>query len=54
MSIFNPTLQLVIMNLYTKFVLNGCGDICVEKSGENEKGTTRTVRESDYSPAALL
>ena len=42
MSIFNPTLQLVIVNLYTTFeasILNGCGDIFDEKSGEKEKGT---------------
>ena len=39
MSIFNPTLQLVVVNLYTKFavsILNSCGDIFV-KSGEKEK-----------------
>ena len=38
--IFNPTIQLVIVNLYTKFevsILNGCGDIFDEKSGEKEK-----------------
>ena len=32
--IFNPTIQLVVMNLYTKFevsILNGCGDIFDEK-----------------------
>ena len=42
MSIFNPTLLLVIVNLYTKFedsILNGCGDIFDKKSGEKEKGT---------------
>ena len=40
MSIFNPTSQLVVVNLYTKFevsILNGCGDIFDEKSGEKEK-----------------
>ena len=40
MSIFNPTLQLVVVNLITKFevsILNGCGDIFEEKSGEKEK-----------------
>ena len=40
--IFNPTMQLVIVNLYTKFevtILNSCGDISDEKSGEQEKGT---------------
>ena len=40
--IFNPTIQLVVVNLYTKFevsILNSCGDIFDEKSGEKEKGT---------------
>ena len=40
MSIFNPTSQLVVVNLYTKFevsILNGCKDIFDEKSGEKEK-----------------
>ena len=40
MSIFNPTSQLVVVNLYTKFevsVLNGCKDIFDETSGEKEK-----------------
>ena len=42
--IFNPTIQLVVVNLYTKFevsILNGCGDIFDEKSGEKEKGTNK-------------
>ena len=41
-SIFNPTLQLVVVNLNTKFevsILNGCGDIFDQKSGETEKRT---------------
>ena len=40
--IFNLTIQLVIVNLYTKFavsILNGCRDIFDEKSGEKEKRT---------------
>ena len=40
--IFNPTIQHVIVNMYTKFevsILNGCGDIFDEKSGEKEKRT---------------
>ena len=40
--IFNPTIQLVVVNLYTKFedsILNGCGDIFDEKFGKKEKGT---------------
>ena len=42
--IFNPTIQLVVVNLYTKYevsILNGCGDIFDEKSGEKEKGTNK-------------
>ena len=42
MSIFNPTSQLVVVNLYTIFevsILNGCKDIFDEKSGEKEKRT---------------
>ena len=38
--IFNPTIQLVVVNLYTKFevsILNSCGEIFEEKSGEKEK-----------------
>ena len=40
MPICNPTIQLVVANLYTKYevsILNGCGDIFDEKSGETEK-----------------
>ena len=42
--IFNPTIQLVVVNLHTKFevsILNGCGDIFDEKSGKKEKGTNK-------------
>ena len=42
MPICNRTIQLVIANLYTKFevsILNGCGDIFDEKSGQTEKRT---------------
>ena len=42
MPICNPTIQLVIANMYTKFevsILNGCGDIFDENSGETEKRT---------------
>ena len=41
MSLFNPTLQLVVANMYTKFevsILNSCGDIFDEKSADKEKG----------------
>ena len=42
MPICNPTIQLVVANLYTKFevsIFYGCGNISDEKSGEKEKGT---------------
>ena len=44
MPICNPTIQLVIENLYIKFedsILNGCGDIFDEKSGEKENRTNK-------------
>ena len=40
MPICNLTIQLVAANLFTEFevsILNGCGDIFDEKSGEKEK-----------------
>ena len=42
MPICNPTIQLVVANLYTRFeasILNVCGDIFDKKSGEKEKRT---------------
>ena len=42
--IFNPTIQLVVVNLYTKYevsILNGCGDIYDEKFGKKEKRTNK-------------
>ena len=42
MPICNPTIHLVVAYLNTKFevsILNGCGDIFDEKSGETEKRT---------------
>ena len=42
--IFNPMIQLVVVNLYTKYevsILNGCGDIVDEKFGKKEKGTNK-------------
>ena len=42
--IFNPTIQFVVVNLYTRFevsILNGCGDIFDEKSGKKEKGINK-------------
>ena len=40
MPISNPTIQLVVVNPYTKFevsILNSYGDIFGKKSGEKEK-----------------
>ena len=40
--ICNSTIQLVVVDLYTKYevsILNGCGDIFDEKFGKKEKGT---------------
>ena len=42
MPICNPTIPLVVENLYTKFevsILNGFGDIFDEKSGQTEQRT---------------
>ena len=42
--IFNPTIQFVVVNPYTRFkvsILNGCGDIFNEISGKKEKGTNK-------------
>ena len=42
MPICNPTIQLVVANLYTKFevsILNSCGDMFDEKFGDTEKRT---------------
>ena len=38
--IFNPMIQLIVVNMYTKFevsILKGCGDIFDKKSREKEK-----------------
>ena len=42
--ICNPTIQLVVVDLYTKYevsILNDCGDIFDEKFGKKEKGTNK-------------
>ena len=51
---FNSTIQLVIVNLYTKFevsILNSCGDIFDERSGEKEKRTN--IGKNKYEKAHL-
>ena len=43
--IFNPTIQLVVVNLYTIYevsIFNGCGDIFDEKFGKKEKETNKS------------
>ena len=52
MPICNPTIQLVVANLYTKFkvsILNGCGDIFDEKSGKKEKGREEQIGECPFA-----
>ena len=58
MPICNPTIQIVIVDLYTKYavsILNGCGDIFDEKVLRNYVGRTegRTEPRTDvnqYTP----
>ena len=52
--ICNPMIQLVVVDLYTKYevsILNGCGDIFDEKFGKKEKGTN--IRKNTYEKAHL-
>ena len=44
MPICNPKIQLVVVDLYTKYevsIFNGCGDIFDEKFGKKENGTNK-------------
>ena len=54
MTIFNPTIQLVVVNLYTKYevsILNGCGDIFDEKCyGVTEGRTEPRTDVNQYTP----
>ena len=50
--IIDSTIQLVVVNLYTKFevsILNGCGDIFDEKSGKKEKGREEQIGECVFA-----
>ena len=51
--IFNPTIQLVVVNLYTKFevsIFNGCGDIFDEKIGKKRnKQTEEQIGECPFA-----
>ena len=56
MPICNPKIQLVIANLYTKFensILNGCGDIFDENSGETEKRTNNREEQIGADPFSI-
>ena len=56
MPIFNPTIQLVVANLYTKFevsILNDCGDIFDEKSGEKEKKNKHREEQIGEGPFSI-
>ena len=54
--IFNSTIQLVVVNLYTKFevsILNGCKDIFDEKSVEKEKKNKYTEEQIGEGPFSI-
>ena len=61
MPICNPTIQLVVVDLYIKYevsILNGCGDICDEKvlgnygrtDGRTEPRTEPRTDVNQYTP----
>ena len=55
--IFYPTIQHVIVNLYTKFevaIFYGCGDIFYEKSGKKEKNDKHKEEQTGECPFAIL
>ena len=58
--ICNPTIQLVVVTLYTKHevsVLNGCEDVFDEKYGEKEKRTNIGKHQSEkayFNPTIQL
>ena len=50
--IFNPTIQLVVVDLYAKYeysILNGRGDIFDEKLEKKEKGTNKRKNKDEKS-----
>ena len=50
--IFNPTIQLVVVDLYAKYevsILNGCEDIFDEKFGKKEKETNKRKNKDEKS-----
>ena len=56
MPICNPTIQLVIANLYTKFevsILNGCGDIFDEKFWRDRKKNKYTEEQIGEGPFSI-
>ena len=56
MPICNPTIQLVVVDLYNKFevsILNSCGDISDEKSGEKEKRINLGKKQTEEGPFSI-
>ena len=52
----NPTIQLVVVDLYTKYevsILNGCGDIFDEKFGKKEKRDKHKEEQIGECPFAI-
>ena len=56
MPICDPTIQLVVVDLYTKYevsILNGCGGIFDEKFGKIEKGKKHKEEQIGECPFAI-
>ena len=54
--ILNPTMQLVVVNLYTKFevsILNGCGDISLTNNLERKKKDKYREEQIGEGPFAI-
>ena len=54
--IFNPTIQLVIVNLYTKYkvsIFNGCGDIFDKKNWKERKRNKQKEEQIGECPFAI-
>ena len=54
--IFNPTIQLVVLNMYTKYevsILNGCGNIFDEKFWKERKRNKQKEEQIRESPFAI-
>ena len=56
MPICNPTIQLVVVDLYTKYevsILNSCGDIFDEKFGKKKKRNKQKEEQTGECPFAI-